>query len=114
MHTVQISEIFNLFDTDGGGTIDMGELDFAMNALGFRSTQAGSNDDKDNEAQAALDAIAADGSVPSWRQEEKVSRCTSSRLSGGGLGKLCESFCDAIEITLLVSASFCNSFFSFS
>ena len=41
----------------------MGELDFAMSALGFRAKQADySNDkDKDNEAKAALDAIAADG-----------------------------------------------------
>jgi hypothetical protein len=61
---LQISEIFNLFDTDGGGSIDLGELDFAMNALGFRAKQADGSSDKDNEAKAALDAIAADGSVP--------------------------------------------------
>ncbi len=33
---LQIREIFDLFDTDGGGTIDRGELDFAMSALGFQ------------------------------------------------------------------------------
>ena len=32
----QIREIFNLFDTDGGGSIDRKELDFAMMALGFK------------------------------------------------------------------------------
>ena len=33
----QIKEIFDLFDTDGGGTIDREELDAAMFALGFRA-----------------------------------------------------------------------------
>jgi Ca2+-binding EF-hand superfamily protein len=32
----QIKEIFYLFDTDGGGTIDTQELGFAMVALGFQ------------------------------------------------------------------------------
>ena len=32
----QIKDIFLLFDTDGGGTIDMRELGFAMVALGFQ------------------------------------------------------------------------------
>ena len=43
----------------------MGELDFAMSALGFRAKKAdgSSKSNKDNEANAALDAIAADGSV---------------------------------------------------
>ena len=31
-----IREIFNMFDTDGGGTIDAGELDVALVALGFQ------------------------------------------------------------------------------
>ena len=33
----QIREIFLLFDTDGGGTIDTRELNFAMIALGFQA-----------------------------------------------------------------------------
>ncbi len=33
---LQIKEIFDLFDTDGGGTIDRRELDLAMVALGFQ------------------------------------------------------------------------------
>jgi Ca2+-binding EF-hand superfamily protein len=63
---LQIHEIFNLFDTDGGGTIDLRELDFAMSALGFRAKKVdGSNqDNSDSEAKAALDAIVADGSAP--------------------------------------------------
>lgn len=32
----QIKEVFNLFDTDGGGTIDREELKVAMTALGFQ------------------------------------------------------------------------------
>ena len=41
----------------------MGELDFAMSALGFRATRKpGDNSETDSsEAKAALDAIAADG-----------------------------------------------------
>ncbi len=33
----RILEIFNLFDTDGSGTIDEKELDLALMALGFKS-----------------------------------------------------------------------------
>jgi Ca2+-binding EF-hand superfamily protein len=35
----QITEIFYLFDTDGGGTIDRQELKVAMTALGFQDTR---------------------------------------------------------------------------
>jgi hypothetical protein len=35
----QIREIFLLFDTDGGGTIDARELGFAMIALGFQAAR---------------------------------------------------------------------------
>ncbi len=35
----QISDIFNLFDTDGGGSIDRRELNFALVALGFSNKQ---------------------------------------------------------------------------
>ncbi len=52
----QIAEIFNLFDTDGGGTIDRKELDFALGALGFNSKK---NKDADN----AVNAIVSDGTV---------------------------------------------------
>ncbi len=34
-----ILEIFELFDTDGGGTIDLKELSAAMYALGFKETK---------------------------------------------------------------------------
>ena len=36
----QIREIFDLFDTDGGGSIDKRELEIAMIALGFQSEVA--------------------------------------------------------------------------
>jgi Ca2+-binding EF-hand superfamily protein len=59
---LQISEIFNLFDTDKGGSIDLGELDFAMNALGFQVKQAnGSGSKHSKKAEEAMNAIAADG-----------------------------------------------------
>jgi centrin-1 len=35
----EIREAFDLFDTDGSGTIDMRELKTAMKALGFESTK---------------------------------------------------------------------------
>jgi Ca2+-binding EF-hand superfamily protein len=57
----QIREIFNLFDTDGGGSIDRQELEFAMTALGFHS-----NDVRGGvkiEAVEMMDTIVADGKV---------------------------------------------------
>ena len=61
----QIEEIFNLFDTDGGGTIDRGELDFAMVALGFHSKKAPATrrNPRDSAAEEAMDAIVSDGTV---------------------------------------------------
>ena len=58
---MQIREVFNLFDADGGGTIDLQELDFAMSALGLQAKPA--YRETDSAAMAAWDAIAADGSV---------------------------------------------------
>jgi Ca2+-binding EF-hand superfamily protein len=54
----QIQEIFDLFDTDGGGTIDSGELKFAMVSLGFYSKKA-----KSAEDSSALHSIIDDGAV---------------------------------------------------
>jgi hypothetical protein len=61
----QISEIFALFDTDGGGSIDRKELEFAMMALGFQNQD---NQAKGRELEAAasmalLDSIVGDGRV---------------------------------------------------
>jgi hypothetical protein len=39
----------------------MGELDFAMSALGFRAKPGDGSETDSSEAKAALDAIAADG-----------------------------------------------------
>ena len=61
LHYLQIKEIFELFDTDGGGTIDRRELEFAMIAMGFhsesQSKRTGGSED------AMIDAIAGDGTV---------------------------------------------------
>ncbi len=56
----------------------MGELDFAMSALGFRAKKSdgSKNTDTDSEAKAALDAIAADGSASTlgtWNRRGVVS-----------------------------------------
>jgi centrin-1 len=50
----EIREAFNLFDTDGSGSIDYKELRNAMRALGF--------DTKKEEMQKIIDEIDADGS----------------------------------------------------
>ena len=73
---VQIEEIFNLFDTDGGGSIDRKELDFAMMALGFQSKK--SKKKASSKAAAAMDAIMADGSVTL----EEFSALMMGELSG--------------------------------
>jgi Ca2+-binding EF-hand superfamily protein len=70
----QISEIFDLFDTDGGGTIDRGELDFAMVALGFRNR----NSNGGGEAEAAMEEIVADGTVT----KEEFASLMMGQLSG--------------------------------
>ncbi len=65
----QIKEIFELFDTDGGGSIDRKELEFAMSALGFQSQASESNLPQSNKTAAAasaknlLDTIVGDGKV---------------------------------------------------
>ncbi len=57
----QISEIFALFDTDGGGSIDRKELEFAMMALGFQNQ---ANQEMEAASSSSLlDSIAGDGRV---------------------------------------------------
>ncbi len=69
----QIREIFELFDTDGGGTIDRNEIDFAMVALGFQAENRKSSkgptkvqrqhDTTNILDENILDEVAADGHV---------------------------------------------------
>ncbi len=54
----QIMEIFNLFDTDGGGSIDRRELNLAMVALGFSDKQT-----IGDGSQATMNRMIADGQV---------------------------------------------------
>ena len=58
----QISEIFELFDTDGGGCIDQQELRFAMTALGFQ-TKENTQKRKHKEAMEVIDNVMGDGKV---------------------------------------------------
>jgi hypothetical protein len=58
----QIREIFELFDTDGGGCIDQQELKFAMTALGFQ-TKENSQKSKHKEALEVMDTVMGDGKV---------------------------------------------------
>ena len=56
----QIRDIFNLFDTDGGGFIDQGELSFAMEALGFKAKESTKSSDL---AKRMMGSLMEDGSV---------------------------------------------------
>jgi hypothetical protein len=69
----QIKEIFDMFDTDGGGTIDRRELDFAMVALGFQKKGSGSK-----KQMEVLDSIVSDGQVTL----EEFSALMTGELSG--------------------------------
>jgi Ca2+-binding EF-hand superfamily protein len=76
----QIREIFELFDTDGGGTIDRHEIDFAMVALGFQSANKKHSRGQQNHATAnIIDTITADGHVT---LEEFVKLMTGHEASG--------------------------------
>ncbi len=61
----QIHEIFDLFDTDGGGSIDKRELELALGALGFQ--KKGSTKPPPGKLRqkgsAAVDSIVKDGTV---------------------------------------------------
>ncbi len=56
----QIREMFNLFDTDGGGSIDRRELEFALDALGFRDMRSKKVDSSTTEL---VENILADGAM---------------------------------------------------
>ena len=58
---MQIKEIFDLFDTDGSGTIDRQELHLALVALGFKTRQ--SNDPSSNGSSKILNTVMADGEL---------------------------------------------------
>ena len=60
VQSAQIKEIFDLFDTDGSGTLDERKLDFALVALGFQKEGAAMSWIK---ASPSIAAIIKDGSV---------------------------------------------------
>ncbi len=57
----QIADVFDLFDTDGGGTIDTKELDYALVALGFQSKVAKSTKARNDPTISRL--LEGDGQV---------------------------------------------------
>ena len=57
----QIFEIFQLFDTDGGGTIDKRELELAMTVLGFQTKKIHNKENRDETK--LMDSIVGDGTV---------------------------------------------------
>jgi hypothetical protein len=59
----QIREIFELFDTDGGGTIDRRELEFAMVAMGFQSERPKVRKGRARSGDDVMETIAGDGTV---------------------------------------------------
>ena len=64
LQTAQIEEIFNLFDTDGGGSIDRSELELALVALGFQRKVANEGGNKESKATSEMiQDIASDGTV---------------------------------------------------
>ena len=61
---VQIREVFDLFDTDGGGTIDRSELNAAMVALGFQDKiHKNLNGNTKDKSRAVIENIVNDGAV---------------------------------------------------
>ena len=73
----QIREIFELFDTDGGGCIDQRELQFAMTALGFQ-TKENHRATKHKEAMEVMDDLIGDGKVTL----EEFSALMTGEISG--------------------------------
>ncbi len=75
----QIREIFELFDTDGGGCIDQQELQFAMTALGFQTKDSEHQQKgKHKEALEVMDALIDDGEVTL----EEFSALMTGEISG--------------------------------
>lgn len=73
----QIQEIYELFDTDGGGCIDQRELQFAMTALGFQ-TKENHRTTKHKEALEVMDDLIGDGKVTL----EEFSALMTGEISG--------------------------------
>jgi Ca2+-binding EF-hand superfamily protein len=118
----QIREIFELFDTDGGGNIDRSELDLAMVALGFqkkqRSRATPAKPRPSVMSSGMLDSIVKDGSVTveeftalmtgelSGRDPVETLRAVFAVLSGvGGEGAV-----EGSVITLDSLAEACNMY----
>jgi Ca2+-binding EF-hand superfamily protein len=93
----QIREIFELFDTDGGGSIDRKELEFAMIALGFHDKEYHHDKGGHSRSGEIVDSMVDDGKVTleefsllmtgggSWKDPYKEARTVFAVLSGPNL-----------------------------
>jgi hypothetical protein len=91
----QIREIFYLFDTDGGGTIDTRELSSAMVALGFQASRPSSR------RAFRPSSCRASGGGP-FRVVGR--RCLAAHLMAGGIEFIRRQFAYRCACTLLEAA----------
>jgi Ca2+-binding EF-hand superfamily protein len=119
--TAQIREVFELFDIDGGGSIDRRELDFAMVSLGFQKKKrikpAGAGNPSRMMGSGMIDTIIEDGAVTldeftalmtgelSGRDPVDTVRAVFAVLSGGDAGKRQRVEESIITLESLVEAS---------
>lgn len=74
-----IKDVFDLFDTDGGGTIDRKELEYALVALGFRSKIAKSAKEREDLCPAITHLLGGDDTVTL----EEFSALMTGEVGGG-------------------------------
>jgi Ca2+-binding EF-hand superfamily protein len=69
-----ILEIFQLFDTDGGGTIDRGELSAAMYALGFKeNTDVRRREQRDSSSIGERPSTSSSWTGPGSSSSDEIS-----------------------------------------
>ena len=130
----QIKEIFELFDTDGGGCIDQKELQFAMTALGFQ-TKEHHQKDKHTEALEVMNTLMGDGKVTleeftalmtgelSGQDPYEAARSAFALLSRPDTDSQCngpitlrklEAVCQELKVLFFVYVFCCNALFAVS
>jgi Ca2+-binding EF-hand superfamily protein len=84
----QIREIFDLFDTDGGGSIDSSEMDAAMFALGFQPPPESSSSVRRRRKRTQKQGGAVNGQPASTARLGGISDPLGSMSSLGSVGSL--------------------------